>query len=363
MARRNPLVRDVARALLPLRRLAGRFALVDLERLNREIDVAAARRDIVERVDLVLQEYWRRSEGFDARMATVVQQLEQHVTKVTADVHEYGLDIAGVYAVAVERGSAPSDADQAGESNGNRATTDHPRSAEATRGSVLTLSRQRLFDWRERGSYEHVLDKLSMYRPYIEGHAPLLDLGCGRGEFLDLARQAGISAYGVDLSDESIADAHARGFDVRHEDLFEHLRTVAAESLGAVVSSQVVEHLPAERLSELFDLISRVLRSGGICIIETPNPATFATHVQSFWRDPTHIRPVPAEALKFWAKTSGLAVDRILYSAQVPAADRLQKVPDPEGESAVVLAFNRLVEQLNELLYGYQDYALIATKP
>ena len=361
MARHGPVVRNVARALLPIRRLTARFALVDLERLNRELDVAAARHDIVERVDVVLQEYWRRSEGFDARMATAVQQLEQNLTRLTMDVRAYGLDMASLYAVAVEHG-AP-------ETEGKAEAHETPAAAHGTPASVArttraTVSKQRLFDWRERGSYESVLEKLSPYRARIEGHEPLVDLGCGRGEFLEVGRQAGVIAYGVDISEESVAEARSRGFDARCEDLFEHLRAVAPATLGAVVSSQVVEHLPPERLSELFDLISRALRSGGICIIETPNPATFATHVQSFWRDPTHIRPVPSEALTFWAKTSGLAVEQILYSAPMPEADRLRPATyGEEQETPLVIAFNRLVEQLNDLLYGCQDYALIATKP
>ena len=350
----------MARALLPVRRLAARFALVDLERLNRELEVAAARHDIVERVDVVLQEYWRRSEGFDARMATAVQQLEQSLTRLTADVRAYSLDMASLYAVAVEHRAAEPDA---------AARTREPSPiAELVPASVPSItppvSKQRLFDVRERGSYASVLEKLSVYRARLEGHEPLVDLGCGRGEFLEVARQAGVVAYGVDLSAESVEEARARGFDARREDLFEHLRAAAPATLGAVVSSQVVEHLPPDRLPELFELIGRALRSGGICIIETPNPATFATHVQSFWRDPTHIRPVPAEALTFWAKTAGLAVEQIVYSAPMPEGDRLKAVAyAAEVETPLVIAFNGLVEQLNDLLYGCQDYALIATKP
>ena len=362
MARRSPVVRNIGRALLPIRRLTARFALVDLERLNRELDVAAARHDIVERVDVVLQEYWRRSEGFDARMATAVQRLEQDLTRLTADVRASSLDMASLYAVAVEHG-AP-EPDGAARPHEPSAAPERAPASVASSTQRATVSKQRLFDWRERGSYESVLEKLSLYRSRIEGHEPLVDLGCGRGEFLEVARQAGVVAYGVDLSEESVEEARSRGFDARREDLFELLRTVAPATLGAVVSAQVVEHLPPDRLSELFDLIGRALRSGGICIIETPNPATFATHVQSFWRDPTHIRPVPSEALTFWAKTAGLAVDQILYSAPMPDADRLKPVTyAEEAETPLVIAFNRLVEQLNDLLYGCQDYALVATKP
>ena len=326
------------------------------------MDIAAARHDIVERVDVVLQEYWRRSEGFDARLATAVQQLEQNLTRLTVDVRAHGLDMANLYAVAVEHGAPETDG--AAGAHEPWAAAEHTPASVASSTQQATVSKQRLFDWRERGSYDSVLEKLSLYRARIEGHEPLVDLGCGRGEFLEVARQAGVIAYGVDLSEESIVEARARGFDARREDLFEHLRAVAPATLGAVVSSQVVEHLPPHRLSELFELISRALRSGGICIIETPNPATFATHVQSFWRDPTHIRPVPSEALTFWAKTAGLAVEQILYSAPVPEADRLKPVTyAEESETPLVIAFNRLVEQLNDLLYGCQDYALIATKP
>ena len=363
MARRNPVVREAARALLPLRKLAARFALVDLERMNREQHVAIAGRDLVERVDIVLGEYWRRSEGFDARLATLLQQLEEKVSHLDAEVRSSGRDMAGLYALVIAPDSKRPESG-AGESESAQTPPVESQSPADPHTPTVSLSRQRLFDWRERGTYENVLRKLAPYRRYIEGHAPLVDLGCGRGEFLELARESGVAAYGVDLSAESVAEARARGLDARQADLFEHMSAVTPGSLGSVVSSQVVEHLPPDRLPELMDLISASLRSGGICIIETPNPATFATHVQSFWRDPTHVRPVPAAALKFWAQTAGLAVDEIAYSAPVPESDRLKKLPTPGGAgSEIAVAFNGLVEQLNDLLYGYQDYALIASKP
>jgi O-antigen chain-terminating methyltransferase len=128
----------------------------------------------------------------------------------------------------------------------------------------------------------------------------------------------------------------------------------------------VVEHLPPDLLPELLEEIGRVLVPGGVAVVETPNPATFATHVQSFWRDPTHIRPVPAVALAFAARTAGLVVRTTVYGSLPPDSERLKVLdaaPEDSTLHTIVEAFNGLTAQLNELLYGYQDYALVLEKP
>jgi SAM-dependent methyltransferase len=230
----------------------------------------------------------------------------------------------------------------------------------------VAISTKALFAEIERGSRAEVISKLRPYLQHFTGKRPILDLGCGRGEFLELATQSGLSAYGVDTDPEAIQLCRGLGLDGRREEILEHLTGVANRSLGGVFCAQVVEHLPAEALEPLLAEIARVLEPGGVALIETPNPATFATHVQSFWRDPTHVRPVPEAALAFRARTAGLEVERVIYTSLPPEEDRLQRIqlamPDPAIQ-AIVEALNRLVGQLNELLYGYQDYALVAVKP
>lgn len=228
------------------------------------------------------------------------------------------------------------------------------------------VSREGLFTEVERGSRAEVMGKLEQYMPLFRDAWPVVDLGCGRGEFLELAARHGLKAHGVDTDTDSVRRCRDIDLDAREENLFDHLGELDAASVGGVFCSQVVEHLPPETIPVLMEQIARVLRPGGVALVETPNPASFATHVQSFWRDPTHIRPVPDAALAFAARSAGLVVASTIYSSLPPETERLQPISArPAGREArdLVRGVNGLVHQLNALLYGPQDYALVLTKP
>lgn len=229
-----------------------------------------------------------------------------------------------------------------------------------------SVSRLELFGEVERGSRAEVIEKLGKYMVAFDGVGPVCDLGCGRGEFLELAKARGLEAYGVDSDAESVAACRALGFDARQEDLFQHLTGLAGSSLGGVFCSQVVEHLPPDLIPTLMHEVHRVLVPGGRAVVETPNPATFATHVHSFWRDPTHVRPVPEPVLSFAARTAGLVVEDVLFTSRVAYEERLASVRTESRDDevrAVAEQINTMVERLNDLLYGYQDYALVVRKP
>jgi O-antigen chain-terminating methyltransferase len=240
-----------------------------------------------------------------------------------------------------------------------------------TEGDVLPasppgLTRDGLFSEVERGSRAEVMAKLEPYVPLFTAGGPVVDLGCGRGEFLELARRGGLEAYGVDTDADSVRRCTEIGLDAREENLFDHLAGLPDDSLGGVFCSQVVEHLPPELLPALMEQIARVLRPGGIAVVETPNPASFATHVHSFWRDPTHIRPVPDVALGYAARTAGLVVTSTIYTSLPLEGERLKPVPPGPGRpetQRLAKSVNATVHQLNGLLYGPQDYALVLSKP
>jgi SAM-dependent methyltransferase len=238
---------------------------------------------------------------------------------------------------------------------------------EATREDVKPkITRQALFQELERGSRDEVKAGAKAYVHHFQGRSPIVDLGCGRGEFLEIAQEAGLLAYGVDSDEDVVAVCRSLGLDARQEDLFDHLAGLKEESIGGVFCSQVVEHLPPELLPNLLAEIARVLQPGGAAVIETPNPATFATHVHSFWRDPTHIRPVPEAALGFAARTAGLVVESVVYTSPVPDDERLHTIETRTQDAdirAIVEGINRMTTRLNELLLGYQDYAMVAVKP
>ena len=144
-----------------------------------------------------------------------------------------------------------------------------------------------------------------IYAEKFAGAAEILDLGCGRGEFLEVARDAGIPARGIDQSEESVALCRAKNLIAQRADLFEFLDAQPDASIGGVFCSQVVEHLPPDRLPDLINLLAKKMSSGALCAIETPNPeclAIFATH---FYLDPTHTRPVPPALLRFYMEEAG----------------------------------------------------------
>jgi 2-polyprenyl-3-methyl-5-hydroxy-6-metoxy-1,4-benzoquinol methylase len=185
------------------------------------------------------------------------------------------------------------------------------------------------FAERFRGSEDYVKAGQQVYVPYFTGRTRVLDLGCGRGEFLELLRAAGVQARGIDLSVESVARCRAKGLEAEVADLFSFLAAQPEGSLDGIFCAQVVEHLFPERLPELIRLAARSLEPGGVITLETPNPeclAIFATH---FYLDPTHTRPVPHALLVFYLEEFGVGnIEVKKLSPAVESMPSLSKLPD-----------------------------------
>lgn len=203
------------------------------------------------------------------------------------------------------------------------------------------------FAERFRGPETYVRKNVEFYAPYFAGRAPVLDIGCGRGEFLELMRESGLEASGIDLSDEAVAQCRAKGLTVERADLFDRLRELPRESLGGIFCGQVVEHLPPASLPDLVRLASEKLRRGGLLAIETPNPeclAIFATH---FYLDPTHTRPVPHPLLAFYMEECGFGrIDVHRLSPAIESMPALESLPN---------AFR-------DAFFGGLDYAILGVK-
>ena len=207
-----------------------------------------------------------------------------------------------------------------------------------------------------RGSPERIHELQKKYASKFAGAAQglrtgsqeILDAGCGRGEFLEAAREAGLAARGIDQSEECVAICRSKGLAAERADLFEYLDSLADLSLGGLYCSQVVEHIPPERLPDLVNLLARKLNHGAMVAIETPNPeclAIFATH---FYLDPTHTRPVPAPLLRFYLEEAGLV--NIEVERLAPAAESWPSLMElPAG--------------FRENFFGGLDYAIFAKKP
>ena len=212
--------------------------------------------------------------------------------------------------------------------------------------TVLPFDYARFAD-RFRGSEEYVMESQRFYLPYFANRRHVLDLGCGRGEFLRLMKEAGVPARGIEASEESVAYCRSLHLDATRADLFEYLSAQPEGSLDGIFCSQVVEHLPADRLPELVRLCAGRLATSGILTIETPNPeclAIFATH---FYLDPTHTRPVPSQLLAFYMEEFGLG--RIEVHGRAPAVETMPEV----GE---------LPSAFREKFFAALDYAIIARK-
>jgi SAM-dependent methyltransferase len=205
------------------------------------------------------------------------------------------------------------------------------------------------FESRMRGSTESIRDR---QRPYVDDFreaAPVLDVGCGRGEFLVLLREAGIEGRGVDLDADMVAYARGEGLDVEQADAVGHLQGLDDGSLGGIFAAQLVEHLPATTLVRLLELASVKLRPGGVLVAETINPLS-PLALRNYYADLTHAQPLVPATLELLARQAGFDSVELRY-LNAPE-ERLTEPDDP------VLAAN--VSRLNELLFGPLDYAIVA---
>jgi SAM-dependent methyltransferase len=212
------------------------------------------------------------------------------------------------------------------------------------------------FESRMRGSTAEIREK---QRPYVEDFrdaAPVLDIGCGRGEFLSLLREAGIEARGVDADADMVAFARGEGLDVEQGDARSYLAGLADGSLGGVFCAHVLEHLQPAELLGLLELVKAKLRPGGLFAAETPNPRTLIS-LSTFYADLTHAQPLHPETLAYLARQAEFRNVEIRY-LNTPEEGRLRDVPLPEGEARDALNAN--VARLNEVIFGPQDYAVLA---
>lgn len=244
--------------------------------------------------------------------------------------------------------------------------------AAAETGGVPALARVRAeqdyveLERRFRGTEEEIAERLRPYLAALEGRGEVLDLGCGRGEALAVLAERGIPARGVDASAAMVAECLQKGLRAETGDLFEVLARVGEGALGGVVSFHVIEHLPPDAVERLVRLAWRALGAGGVLVLETPNPLSVVVAARNFWIDPTHRRPVHPETLRFLFEAAGFDPVERVDLRPFPAEQRL-----PELDTAALAPelqplahrINEVRDRIDELLWGFQDYALIGTKP
>jgi O-antigen chain-terminating methyltransferase len=214
--------------------------------------------------------------------------------------------------------------------------TEEPATFDATR-----------FAERFRGDEEIVKNSQRFYAERFAGKRAVLDIGCGRGEFLELMREAGIPSAGIDLNAEYVAACRAKDLEARAADLFAYLGELPEGALDGIFCAHVVEHLAPTRLPGMIQLCASRLARGGIIAIETPNPECLAIFSTYFHLDPTHVRPVPRQLLEFYFAENGVGVTEF-------------RTLSPAVETIPALA--SLPADVREALFGGLDYAIIGRK-
>ena len=220
------------------------------------------------------------------------------------------------------------------------------------------------FETRMRGSFAEIRERQRPYVPEYVGAAPVLDLGCGRGEFLALLREAGIESRGVDADADMVAFARGEGLEVAQADALAHLEALKDDSLGGIFAAQLVEHLPPPSLLRLLELAVQKLRPGGLFVAETINPLS-PLSLRHYFADLTHAQPLVPETLALLAQQAGFASVDVRYLNEPPAGERLTPVelPDDPAFAAARKALGENVERLNEVLFAPLDYAILARAP
>ena len=212
------------------------------------------------------------------------------------------------------------------------------------------------FEEECRGSTEEIQEAQSVYLPLLEraatvsANTPLLDVGCGRGEWLDLLSSKGFACQGVDSNSVMVERCKAIELTAVKDDALVYLRAQADASLGAVSGFHIIEHLPFDVLFELFAEALRALVPGGLIIFETPNPENLLVASHTFYHDPTHRNPITPTGIEFLARYAGFGDTEIVRLHPYPAEARVKGM-DP------------LTERVNGHLCGPQDFAIVARKP
>ena len=354
-----------------------------------EYDALAHRRFEDLRADLY--QYNVSLHGVTAGVQGLSDEFLKHVESLTSKVQRYDARIDAVASAAatvqqqaaalrreIERLRAPAAPSAPGAPAAPGAPSAPSAPAPSLSSSSTLAGDSSLDSWKYpafeaafRGSQDEIAARLANYVPLFAGAKDVLDVGCGRGEFLELLQQSGIIARGLDLNFEMVEICRARGLEVAHGDAVSYLRSLPDESLGGLFAAQVVEHLPPDYLLTFLDEAQRVLRPGARIVLETVNVACWYAFFQSYMRDITHAKPLHPDTLQYLVTASGFTEAEVQYRVPLPEASRLRRpsreVFDTRGDDkdavvALASAVDNNVERLNALLFTYLDYAVVAKR-
>lgn len=222
---------------------------------------------------------------------------------------------------------------------------------------------------RFRGDEGAILGRMREHLRHFEGApGPVADLGCGRGEFLELLKEAGLQGIGVEINRADVASCRARGLEAVEADLFDWLAARELGSLGGIFLAQVIEHLPPRAWARFMELAATRLAAGGALVVETINPESVYALARAYVLDPTHTRPAHPQLLAFLAARNGFSEVRIHLQAEVPEKERPQRIDEKpyrgQGDlEELVGQVNERLARLDRAIFAPQEYAIVARRP
>ena len=341
-----------------------RFNAALVDHLNRNVD---AERQVRPALEAVLQAIRREFDALVRFESLLVQYLQTITVYVDSkDRSIGGSELRQRLALAEQRilglkreiESRPASAAQ---SHDVRAPG---QTQEAFSGSVDSATYLE-FEHQFRGPEREVRSRVEEYLPLLTSAADIVDIGCGRGELLELLKERGISARGVDANQAMVAACRARGLDVEQGDAIGYLQKQSDGRVGGLVAIQVVEHFDPSYLVRFLETAFHKMRAGAPLILETINPACWMAFFETYIRDLTHQRPLHPETLRYLVQACGFSKVDVQFRRPVGAGDRLQRVaadPTTQTPASITAALNDHADKLNARLFSSMDYVVVARR-
>lgn len=227
-------------------------------------------------------------------------------------------------------------------------------------GSVVeTFYGEDRFTAQFRGGTDDLRMRFQSFAQRLTGCDPVLDIGFGRGELMEVLVDAGVQVRGIEPDPRLVANARARGLDATQGTAIEYLQTLEPESLGAITMIQVIEHLSPQQVVDFVSLAADKVRPEGKVLVETVNAESLYIYARAFWLDPDHVRPVHRALLEFLFSEAGFRKIEVEWRSPVPSDEQLMEVPGDDEHAKLV---NENFRRIRQVLFGPQDYALIATR-
>jgi O-antigen chain-terminating methyltransferase len=358
-------------------RLFHRVQILIARVLSRQREFNAAVVDHINRNDLVATEAHvasiRAMEWTEQRIDAAIDELRRYQEALMARDRRNEIAVAGVVASQEELRASIGSLQQAAQNLKREVSrllesgvVVQPVAAATVAGNQLdALDSHKYvgFEDQFRGPTADIRQRVSEYLPFFKGARDVLDIGCGRGEFLALLREQGITARGIDINASMVDVCRQQGLDVAEADALTYLRAQPDGSLGGLFAAQVVEHLEPRYLTSLLDAAFDKLRPGSAIILETINPACWFAFFESYIRDITHVRPIHPDTLTYLLIATGFQHVDVRYRAPYPEHDKLQRLAPHVSLGDAVDTLNANVERLNRLLFTWLDYAALGRRP